>query len=536
MYSPLGHYARMFGVSANGMWYQVYLLMTFVLTGLSASAQVSLRLVLHADGQTYAVYMRSAVDYTGRSALISTTQVTLAVPHGLAAERFEITDLTSPIPNMTWRQADRVDAPPENPDRDYLFFSFINNNSPTVLFNIPAGQDILLFQFKRKGPCSVQAQLIDNGTDEFRTPNSKGINTGNSVSILGAGGNVYAGNINQGPTVQIHAAADSVCGKQSLELQAELTNPTPAVTYRYQWFADEQPISPVLDTPVFTYFVPGSATGYQVRIRVKVTTTGTLPCDGQLATATKSVFVKAVPTAKLTYTGETCTPLPVTLSAQSIAKASYTWMLNNQAVTTGPQPSFVATVGGTYSVAVTVNGCSASSDLLRLINVSKAERTSVRIGTVGPLVAGQSVRLAPQISNATSFTWSPADQLSSTTVADPVITAQLPMSYTLTVQSDQGCVASDTVTLIVVPTLFIPTAFTPNGDGVNDTWVIQNISYHQPCRLQVVNRWGDIVYDQSPYRTPWDAAGNGVPLEPGLYQYVLTTLYTAYSGSVQIIR
>lgn len=523
-------------VSANTRWSRIGFTLVFVLIGLLANAQVSLRLALDADGQTYNVYMRSAVSYSGRSALLSTAQITLVVPHGSAAERFGVADLTSPIPGMTWRQGDRVDAPAENPERDYLFFSFINNSSPTVLFDIKAGQDILLFRFKRTGPCSTPAQLINNKLDEFKTPNSKGVNTGNSVSILGAGGNVYAGNIGELPTVQVRTSADSACGNQSLDLAAELPKTIPAVAYKYQWFADDQPISSQLDAPTFAYVFPNKAQGYQARIRVKVTAPGTASCDNQLITATRSVYVKASPTAQITYTGENCTPLPVTLTALLVSKASYQWVRDSQAIPTSNLQSFTATANGVYSVNVTVNGCTAPSRTIRLMNVSKAERTLVSIGKVPPLVAGQPVKLDPQIVNATSFSWSPAEQLSSAEVPDPVATPQTTTSYTLTVTSDQGCMASDTVTLTVVPALFIPNAFTPNNDGVNDTWLIQNISYHQPCRLQVVNRWGNTVYEESSYQEPWNAANNGEPVESGLYHYVLITPYVSYSGSIQIIR
>lgn len=536
MVSLHGQHAFIHLDRANVSWGRIGLTLVFALIGLLARAQVNLRLTVDADGQTYKVYMQSAVSYSGRSALLSTSQVTLVVPHGLATDRFEITNLVSPISGMIWRQTDRVDAPVENPDRDYLFFSFINNNSPLALFDIKAGQDILLFQFKRKGPCLGQAQLINNKLDEFKTPNSKGINTGNSVSILGAGGNIYSGNLDEWPTVQIRTSSDSICSKQAFELQAELSRSMPNVAYRYQWFVDDQPVSPVSETPKFVYSFPDKSKNYSARIRIKVTTAGADSCEGLLITATKRVFVKVLPTAQISYVGETCTPLPVTLSAVSMPKASYQWIVNNQPVMTGHQQSFTATEGGYYSVAVTANGCSAVSHEVRLINVSKAERTEVRIGNVGPVVAGQPVKLQPQIINATSFIWSPADQLSSATVADPVATLQTTTSYRLTVQSDQGCVASDTVTIKVVPALFIPTAFTPNSDGVNDTWVIQNISHHQPCRLQVVNRWGNVVYDQTPYQSPWDAIVNGEAVESGMYHYVLTTPYVYYSGSIQVLR
>jgi gliding motility-associated-like protein len=68
----------------------------------------------------------------------------------------------------------------------------------------------------------------------------------------------------------------------------------------------------------------------------------------------------------------------------------------------------------------------------------------------------------------------------------------------------------------------VPNTFTPNGDGINDTWLIQYLESYPNCRIQVFNRSGQLVYETKSYTSPgWDGTMNGKPLPFGTYYYVL---------------
>jgi len=86
---------------------------------------------------------------------------------------------------------------------------------------------------------------------------------------------------------------------------------------------------------------------------------------------------------------------------------------------------------------------------------------------------------------------------------------------------------------------FIPNAFTPNNDGVNDVYAIQGGI--GPFSLQIYNRWGQMVFQSDDYKNTWDGTFRGAPLAEGVYSYVLECLYkNPYSsqsnpdGSVRI--
>ena len=72
--------------------------------------------------------------------------------------------------------------------------------------------------------------------------------------------------------------------------------------------------------------------------------------------------------------------------------------------------------------------------------------------------------------------------------------------------------------------VYIPDAFSPNGDGLNDTWRIINLPENN--ELSIYNRWGERIYRKKGYRGGWDGTGeDGALVQPGIYVYKLTITY-----------
>ncbi len=84
----------------------------------------------------------------------------------------------------------------------------------------------------------------------------------------------------------------------------------------------------------------------------------------------------------------------------------------------------------------------------------------------------------------------------------------------------------------------IPNAFTPNGDGINDNWDIQNINAYANCSVQIFSRWGQKVFSSVGYGTPWDGTYKGSALPSGTYYYVINLEDGSkeLSGYVAVIR
>ena len=92
--------------------------------------------------------------------------------------------------------------------------------------------------------------------------------------------------------------------------------------------------------------------------------------------------------------------------------------------------------------------------------------------------------------------------------------------------------------LTIDPALFIPNTFTPNGDGINDTWEIKYLENFQKCTVNVFNRYGQKVFSSVGYPKAWDGKYNGSNLPSGAYYYIidLKNGTGVASGSVMIIR
>jgi gliding motility-associated-like protein len=84
----------------------------------------------------------------------------------------------------------------------------------------------------------------------------------------------------------------------------------------------------------------------------------------------------------------------------------------------------------------------------------------------------------------------------------------------------------------------IPNAFSPNGDGINDTWGIANLADYPTAVVEVYNRYGQSVYKQYGYGKPWDGKLNGKDMPVGTYYYIIDPKsgFPRVTGYVVIVR
>jgi gliding motility-associated-like protein len=98
--------------------------------------------------------------------------------------------------------------------------------------------------------------------------------------------------------------------------------------------------------------------------------------------------------------------------------------------------------------------------------------------------------------------------------------------------------AFDDIEITPIGPVDIPNTFTPNGDGINDTWDIYALRYYPDCRIYIFNRTGQTVFSSIGYAKPWDGTYNGKPLPVGTYYYIINLRNHArvLSGSITILR
>ena len=137
-----------------------------------------------------------------------------------------------------------------------------------------------------------------------------------------------------------------------------------------------------------------------------------------------------------------------------------------------------------------------------------------------------------------SYVWSPADYLNMDTILNPIITPITCQKYTLTATSKAGCSKSDTVHVTVLTQINVPNIFSPNGDGVNDTWEIKFLDSYPGATVDVFNRYGQKIYHSNGYPVEWDGKLHGTALPIGTYYYVIDPKNNRpiISGGITIIR
>lgn len=193
------------------------------------------------------------------------------------------------------------------------------------------------------------------------------------------------------------------------------------------------------------------------------------------------------------------------------------WTPISNATALQPYDSLLQT---TWYKAVTQNGncptdTSASVELTIVPNLVSA-------GNDTTIFLGQSVQLNGTGSG--TALWSPIEGLDTTSIFKPTATPTVSTMYLLTVTDNNSCISMDSV-LITIDLLefdgVITNLFTPNGDGINDTWFIKDIEKYPENEVFIFNIYGQTVYTKKGYVNDWQGTYNGAPLPDGTYYYVL---------------
>jgi trimeric autotransporter adhesin len=219
-----------------------------------------------------------------------------------------------------------------------------------------------------------------------------------------------------------------------------------------------------------------------------------------------------------TIANETCNGLSdgsisITVSGGS---GAYTYSWGNGATSS----SITGLAVGTYSVKIKDDSTQCTyndsfmvdqPNALTVADSLTADQCNIGTGTATLYVSG---------GTGTSYTyaWTPGGY---TGASADSLKSQM---YTVVITDKNGCTVTDTFTIqegdCNKVTVF--NAITPNGDGVNDTWVIEGINDFPNCKVQLFDKWGALVYDKTGYSNTFDGKGNNGKLLPaGTYYYVI---------------
>ena len=166
-------------------------------------------------------------------------------------------------------------------------------------------------------------------------------------------------------------------------------------------------------------------------------------------------------------------------------------------------------------------------------------QTTVSAGTDLAVSQGQTIQLSG--AGAGTPSWAPAATLNNPNILNPIANPVNNTNYILTITDSKNCQFSDTVLVVVLSESFngvVTNLFSPNGDGINDFWHIENIQFYKENEVFVYNIYGQLVYSKKSYTNDWDGTYNGAPLPDGTYYYVIKTTPSGIllKGSLDILR
>jgi gliding motility-associated-like protein len=126
-------------------------------------------------------------------------------------------------------------------------------------------------------------------------------------------------------------------------------------------------------------------------------------------------------------------------------------------------------------------------------------------------------------SDSTLYQWLPDQYLETPTDYSTVATPEETTMYYVIATSEYGCISKDSVEVTVIPELIIPNGITPNGDGINDVWMLDYSYLFPDIEVEVFNRWGEQMFYSKGYPDSerWDGNYKGKPLPTGTYYYII---------------
>jgi gliding motility-associated-like protein len=133
---------------------------------------------------------------------------------------------------------------------------------------------------------------------------------------------------------------------------------------------------------------------------------------------------------------------------------------------------------------------------------------------------GQSAPIYAQ--GTAPFTWSPIEGLSCSTCANPTATPSTTTTYCVET-TENNCINSACVTIFIDETcgeVFVPNAFSPNGDGNNDCLKVYS-NCLEKVLFRIYSRWGAMIYETEDIEACWNGEYNGSTLNSGVYVYTV---------------
>ncbi|CAA6829599.1 MAG: PKD domain containing protein [uncultured Aureispira sp.] len=357
--------------------------------------------------------------------------------------------------------------------------------------------------------------LTGQGTDSITVPGNTAINLSVvGINQFGCMDSVET-SIRIAPPLSLHVPLDTILCQPNLTLTA---NSNQNVQYTWSNSLDFNPI--LAQNPSLQTNVVNNQHVYYVQIE---DTLGCIEID--------SVLVEYYPVEiTLDSAALICTTEPIQLLVTNLNRSdslSYQWTSTGTIVSgQGTDTILVAPVVPTNYTVVAQNqyGCIARAQTL--VDVSSSNPQLSIQADQDTLYAGNGTQLLATVQAGYVYTWNADPTLSEDSIYNPIARPEATTTYYLTITDALGCITTDSIIIYVnlpicdEPNVFVPNAFSPDGDGYNDVIYVEG-SAITAINFIIYNRWGEQVFQSNDKSIGWDGKFKGKDCLPDVYGYYM---------------
>jgi gliding motility-associated-like protein len=326
-------------------------------------------------------------------------------------------------------------------------------------------------------------------------------------------------NIHAKPVAAFTASADTGCVTKNSFLFTNTSNTSDGSSMTYLWRFSDGTTQTILDA-IKTFSTTGLFT-------VKLITTTSFGCVDSTAWKTVRIMPNVVTNFKWDSVCINRPTLFYNLSNENGSpQVNYSWNFNNGGPLSNvknPAPVIYTTAGQADVILMsTALGC--ENDPISV--TKKVQVNSSKPGTRYKSITvpeGSKMFIHARDSVGQFFQWLPMTQLSNYNTRYTEFTAVNDVLYQIRISDIHTCVTVDTMNMLVLkkPGFYLPTAFTPNGDGLNDVAKPYLVGMKGLKSFSVFNRWGNRIFYTTVYGQGWDGRFDGVAQNSGVYVWIL---------------
>lgn len=297
----------------------------------------------------------------------------------------------------------------------------------------------------------------------------------------------------------------------------------------FEWKPGSNLNNPMISNPVAS---PLETTTYHVSV------------TGNNCTSNDSVVIRVFPNPVFTIHPEIsniCQGDSVILSVSG--GDQYQWSSTTSISNPTPSSAIVFPITDThYQVFITDSKCKVSGTVNAQVNILPQTQLSIAKSNDINCILGEATLSA---SGGVNYQWFPQESLSSPTLSSTTAAPSLTTVYFVKATNINGCISEDSIELKVEKSpignsYLMPTAFTPNSDGLNDCFGVIKWGYITNLEFSIFNRWGERVFFTKTPSSCWDGLYKGKPQPLGTYVYLIKAKGICGNinrkGTVELIR